>query len=130
VSDKYLDDHKVPWTFRQEPKALLDGRAYVINLGDKRGPGTHWTAGRLTKSALYYADPFGTVLKGWPPKEIKKLAELRGVPTVVNSVCWQQPDTALCGYYAMLFTRAMDKFPDSRVVNQKEFEAALLASVN
>lgn len=79
------------------------GKPFVINLDDKGHGGTHWTAALLRGDTLFYADPFGTVLSGYPPRELGKLTSKK----VVNRIAWQRPETNLCGYYAYLFTKAL-----------------------
>jgi hypothetical protein len=83
---------------------MQSGEPFVINLDDKGGKGTHWTAALLRDRTLFYADPFGTILSGYPPKELR-VPSARKI--VVNRVAWQRPETNLCGYYAYLFTKAL-----------------------
>jgi len=76
---------------------------------------------RYIDGILYYADPFGAALSGYPPKEI-----VRG-PYIVNRIPFQRLDTSLCGYYAIIFAKAMDAIPS--VIPQKVFENILLKAV-
>lgn len=100
-------------------------KAFVINLGNKDSEGTHWVAARKTGGTLMYADPFGTVLKGYPPKELREDPDVKRV--VVNRVSWQRPSTSLCGYYSHLFTKALNDLPED--VTQKELEETLARSI-
>lgn len=97
-----------------------------MNLADSDEPGTHWTVFRIIPSkrgeVIYYADPFGTSLGGFAPRELTQL----GLPIVENSVTFQRPDTALCGYYAVIWARMMDEMPQ---VSRKRFEQLLMESI-
>jgi hypothetical protein len=115
------------WCFRQDSAKLLDGQARVINLGDKHGLGTHWVAARVTDEALYYADPFGLVMKGYPPHELRDISEALGIPCIINRVCFQRPSTALCGYYSLCFAEAMREI--DRKLDQPSFELLLWSSI-
>jgi hypothetical protein len=94
------------------------GKAFVINLDDKCGEGTHWTAARVVDGTLLYADPFGSLLGGFPPKELDGYTK-----RVVNRVAFQRPSTSLCGYYAICFVKAMNAM--MHWPSQGEFEGAL-----
>lgn len=85
------------------------------DIGEK---GTHWVAARWCHGRLYYADPFGTILNGWPPEE---LAQFK--PQTINRIAWQRPESHLCGYYAALFAKAMDNI--KRFTTIGEFENLL-----
>jgi hypothetical protein len=99
------------------------GQAFIINLDDEGNPGTHWTAARYTCGTLYYADPFGTFLNGWPPAELMPIADQR----IVNNIVFQRPQSKLCGYYAICFARAMNHITSP--ISQKEFEQLLYNSI-
>jgi hypothetical protein len=93
----------------------------VINLDDEHNEGTHWTAARVINGILYYADPFGIILNGWPPKELSQY------PVIANRISFQRPSTALCGYYAELFAKKMNEI--DKPISQKAFERALWDSI-
>lgn len=108
------------WAYREQAADMLrDGKACVINLDDMRSVGTHWVAARVINRILYYADPFGTMLQGWPPKELAGLYD----KAVVNRISWQRPSTALCGYYAFCFAMAMDRI--KKPISHDMFEQVL-----
>jgi hypothetical protein len=101
-------------------------RSCIINLADTGSKGTHWTVFRIVpyknKNIIYYADPFGTNLSGFAPEELKI-----GYPIIENRITFQRPKTDLCGYYAILFAKAMDKI--NKHINQKDFEELLFKSI-
>jgi len=118
VTSDYLERYGIPWCYREASGAMAKLKyAFVINLDDMTGPGTHWTTARVVDGVLYYADPFGAFLNGWPP------AELSNYPLIVNRLTFQRPETALCGYYAMLFAKKMDTM--TGLISQKDFEELL-----
>lgn len=112
----------MPWCYRAHSAQLArTGRAFVINLDNDGQKGTHWTAARVVNGVLYYADPFGSILNGWPPEE------LSGYRAIISRVAFQRPSTHLCGYYALLFAQAMDTLHGT--IGQKDFEDLLLQAI-
>jgi hypothetical protein len=125
VDSDWLNEKKVPWCFREDaPNMAASGKAFVINLDDKQNSGTHWVAARLIGDTLFYADPFGTVLNGYPPEELQRISKRQ----VVNSIAWQRPSTNLCGYYAYRFTKALNKMTES--MDQKDLQHLLWMSIH
>lgn len=120
VSSSLIEALGIPWCYRPDsPDMVLSGRAFIINLDERGGKGTHWVAARAAYGTLYYADPFGSILGGYPPREIERAA-----PRVIwNRIAFQHPSTQLCGYYSILFARALDRI--DRELTQKEFEQLL-----
>jgi hypothetical protein len=49
------------------PKRIKSKETGIINLDDKNGPGTHWTAYIKLKSEILYFDSMGNLL---PPREV------------------------------------------------------------
>lgn len=126
MSNVWLENRGTPWCFREDSPSLASkGRAFVINMDDKSGGGTHWTAAKFfpREGVLFYADPFGTVMNGHPPKELAELAN----KIVANRVAWQRPDTNYCGYYAHIFTKALEKMKPSN--NEKDLENTIRESI-
>lgn len=122
ITSRDLEELGIPWCFREASDLLArTGQPFVINLDDRSGPGSHWTAARLYDGVLYYADPFGSILNGWPPKELSRY------PSVVNGISFQRPSTQLCGYYAICFVLAMRTM--DRHMTQKEYETLLHRSI-
>jgi len=99
------------------------GKSFIINLDDETGNGTHWTAARLVDEVLYYADPFGTILNGWPPSELDRVAAIQKV----NRVSFQRPSSTLCGYYSICFALAMDLI--TTPLSRSTFEEVLYKSI-
>jgi hypothetical protein len=125
VSSDWLREKKVPWCFREDCAKLADTEnPFIINLDDKGNGGTHWVAARMIGDTLFYADPFGTMLNGYPPEELQRLAKRQ----VINSISWQRPSTNLCGYYAYRFTKALDKLTQN--MGQKDMEHLLWKSIH
>lgn len=124
MSSEWLEAHGIPWCYRADsPRCASSERAFVINLDDRGQDGTHWVAARRVGDTLFYADPFGTALNGYPPKELSAL-RLR---EVINSKAWQRPSTNYCGYYAACFVKALNDLSAS--ATQKDLEAALWKSI-
>jgi hypothetical protein len=125
VNNEWLERKRVQWCHREDCATLAaSGKPFVINLDDKNGKGTHWVAARLIGKTLFYADPFGSILNGYPPEELQRLAEKQAI----NSIAWQRPKSNLCGYYAYRFTKALEKVTER--TNQKVFQHLLWESIN
>lgn len=62
-------------------------------------------------------------MNGWPPKELSDAYPIQ----VVNRVAFQRPSTSLCGYYSILFAKAMDRMEHH--LTQKGFEKLLHDSI-
>jgi len=124
VSSEYLQSNNIPWCFRVDsPKFAATGKAFVINLDDKGEQGTHWTAARVIDNILYYADPFGTVMNGWPPEELAKYKK-----QIISRIAFQRPKSYFCGYYSMLFCRAMDTIVNP--ISLRKFEEILFKAIS
>jgi len=124
VNSDWLRQKNVPWCYRDDCDTLAaTQKPFIINLDDLGKGGTHWVAARIVGKTLFYADPFGSVLNGYPPKEIHDLAPRH----VVNSIAWQRPSTNLCGYYAYRFTKALSKVTEN--MGQKDLEHLLWLSI-
>lgn len=71
---------------------------YIFNLADEN-PGTHWTGGWVEGKRVVYFDPFGFPA----PEKVKHFFR-----SVDRSMLWsdiqvQNVETAICGYYVLLF---------------------------
>lgn len=71
----------------------------VINLDDKDGQGTHWTAYMVSKRIPYnfYFDSFGMP----PPKEVERFLDSNGKKLLYNSSQIQNITSAACGWYCI-----------------------------
>jgi hypothetical protein len=113
VSAALLERRGRPWAWREDSAQKMFAPPYpglVINIGDKGGAGTHWTAGKYVPEAnqVLYADPFGTILRGHPPSEIAEEAKRRGSRVLANGIAFQRLETDLCGWYSLLFAEALE----------------------
>jgi hypothetical protein len=129
VTSTDLDALGIPWCYRADSaRRAATEEPFIINLDDRGGKGTHWTAacvkadhppGTMTRRyTLYYADPLGTLLNGYPPAELEVYKR-----RIVSRPTFQRPETQLCGYYAICFVDAMREMPAG--LDQKAFEDRL-----
>jgi hypothetical protein len=132
VTGEWLEAHGMPWCFREKSgeMAASSEKPFVINLDDSDGPGTHWTAAGRKGTTLFYGDPFGIILSGYVPEELMELYKRRKHNAIIkhvitNRVAWQRPSTNLCGYYAYLIAKAIDKMSEKGTVAQFERQIAL-----
>ena len=76
----------------------LRNESAIINLDDKNGPGTHWTAYKKTGSHAEYFDSFGNLK---PPPELCKY--LKNSKIYYNHSNYQEFDTVVCGHLCLKF---------------------------
>jgi len=91
------------------PPDLKEG-AYVYNQDSQTGTGTHWCCFCLKKPYIYYVDPFGTDLNGYPPSELRSWGYTHGYTKLyANEEDFQHLKSWLCGWYACYFALKMNK---------------------
>jgi hypothetical protein len=110
ITTRRLDELGVPWAMNGSATALAlakSGIGFILNCDDGSRGGTLWcavvTKGKGEKKRLYYADPLGALLGGFPSKE---LAE--GYQVIPNETTFMRPDANTCGYLSLMFLGAMD----------------------
>ena len=72
--------------------------AYVINLDEYAGVGTHWIALYVKNNEVIYFDSFGVE---HVPKEIKRFIELKNTKTNIFRI--QAHNSIMCGYFCIGF---------------------------
>ena len=72
--------------------------AYVINLDEYAGVGTHWIALYVKNNEVIYFDSFGVE---HVPKEIKRFIELKNTKTNIFRI--QADNSIMCGYFCIGF---------------------------
>jgi len=116
-----LDSLQIPWLIKGQYNRMNDGRAYVVNLN--KAPGSHWIAARKIDDILYYADPLGTLLQGYPPIEM-----LNGIKRMrVNQITYQHPLNNLCGYYAIIMRDILANI--TKDIDQDQFNRILFTNL-
>ena len=83
------------------PKKVKDG-AYVINLDETAGIGTHWIALLCNKNKIVYFDRFGVE---HVPEEIKKFIGHKNIEPNIFRV--QASNSVMCGYFCNGFIDIM-----------------------
>ena len=79
------------------PKKIKDG-AYVINLDEYVGVGTHWIALFWNRSEIVYFDSFGVE---YVPEEIKEFVGNKNIKANIFRV--QANNSVMCGYFCIGF---------------------------
>ena len=79
------------------PLKIKDG-AYVINLDEYAGIGTHWIASFYNRNETVYFDSFGVE---HVPEEIKGFAGNKKI--IANIFRAQANDSVMCGYFSIGF---------------------------
>ena len=98
------------WFMRDNIPASLGDGVYLYNMDSSRGNGSHWMSFCLKKPKIFYYDPFGTDLNGFPPTELRKWGAQNGYKMLVaNEEDMQHIKSWLCGWYAVYFALKMKK---------------------
>ena len=90
----------------------MKGGAYIINLDEYSGIGTHWISLYVKNYNITYFDSFGVE---HIPKEIKKFIDSKNV--ISNIFRIQAYDSILCGYFCTGFINFM--FKDKSLTDYK-----------
>ena len=85
------------------PNKIKDG-AYVINLDEYAGTGTHWITLYVKNNNITYFDSFGVE---HIPKEITKFIDNKNIKTNIFRI--QAYDSTMCGYFCIGFINLMFK---------------------
>ena len=105
IQKYYENESKFNGAFTRDnlPNKIKDG-AYIINLDEDSGIGTHWVALYVKNNDITYFDSFGVE---HIPKEIKKFIDSKNV--ISNIFRIQAYDSILCGYFCIGFINFMFK---------------------
>lgn len=98
---RHIPEMKGVYSRNQIPRSLDVNKAsaFVLNLDDSDGPGTHWVAVYHHPKSEYvdYFDSFGLP----PPLEVQKYTKLK--PIQYNDGMLQDLRSSACGYYCINF---------------------------
>nr|WP_129335180.1 hypothetical protein [Enterobacter cloacae complex sp. 2DZ2F20B] len=73
----------------------------ILNLDNKEGPGTHWTAYKKTRNEVIYFDSYGDLR---PPLELIKYLQSNGFCNIVyNYESLQTFNSINCGHLCLRF---------------------------
>jgi hypothetical protein len=93
------------------PDKLKDGTVMLYNTDTKTGSGKHWQVWCLQKPDIFFFDPFGTKVGGYPPQEIRTWGGSHGYTRLVAyEDDTQHIKSALCGFYSMYVAKKMTKY--------------------
>lgn len=83
------------------PKKIHKNETGVINLDDKDGPGTHWTAYKKFGGQIVYYDSYGNLQ---PPKEAIIYFKSNGSCNIAyNHDSYQSYNSYICGHLCLEF---------------------------
>ena len=113
IQKYYQNEPKFNGVFSRDnfPNKMKDG-AYIINLDEYSGIGTHWISLYVKNYDITYFDSFGVE---HIPKEIKKFIDSKNV--ISNIFRIQAYDSILCGYFCTGFINFM--FKDKSLTDYK-----------
>ena len=98
-----------------------DNQIYFYNLDDKNNTGTHWCLIILQKPYMFYIDPMGTNLNGYPPEELRNYGKQYGYSKIYANEMQIQPVLSnfcghICLYLAFMFQKILGQ------INEKMFD--------
>lgn len=83
------------------PKRIWRTERGIINLDDKNGQGTHWTAYKKTGNSVIYFDSYGNLK---PPQEAIKYFNSNGLCNIIyNHKTHQNYNSYNCGHLCISF---------------------------
>lgn len=110
--DNMLKDNKnyIGTFSRDNTQYLKKNQSLILNLDDKKGNGTHWTAIIKNENGteIYYFDSFGLP----PPQEIVNMYKKKKNKIKYSSNEIQLPSSIMCGYYCVMFIKEYYKGND------------------
>lgn len=92
--------------------------AYVVNLDNHYGMGTHWTCFYKSKNVIYYFDSFGFP----PPQNEIDLFLKKHNKIFYNDIQIQHEKSILCGYFVIAFFLALKVFKGSIAYRIDQFQ--------
>lgn len=102
-----------------------------MNLADDDDNGTHWVCCFIVPELklFYYLDPYGVLLNGIIPNSlIKKYDDYKFIN---NLISYQNLNNDLCGYYSILFAKAINNNKNKFIqLNRDELQKFLYQSIN
>lgn len=78
--------------------------AYIINLDDSDGPGTHWVCCVFLDDCVVYFDSYG-----FPPcsDDVLKWMKSSGKKCMYNTDAYQADKSSACGFFCMMVIRQL-----------------------
>jgi hypothetical protein len=110
VDSNQIEKDGFEWFFRNGLPQTLNDDVYIYNLDSVGRSGTHWTCFVLQFPTIFYYDPFGTGLNGYPPEELRQFGRNNGFKIIyANEWDNQHIKSQLCGYYALYVAHMLKK---------------------
>ena len=98
ISEYYENEPRINGVYsRDNLPANIKKGAYVINLDEYEGAGTHWIALYVKNRKVVYFDSFGVDV----PKEIIKFIKNKDI--IANIFRLQSYDSIMCSYFCIKF---------------------------
>lgn len=108
ISSTQIEEEGFQWFMRNGLPTDLEDGVYLYNLDGKEGSGTHWSCFALRYPSIFYYDPFGTDLNGYPPEELRQFGKRNGFKVIYASEHDNQHlKSYLCGYYSLFIARLL-----------------------
>ena len=103
IQEYYQNEPRFNGVFSRDnlPNTIKNG-AYVVNLDEYRGNGTHWVALCVNNKTIIYFDSFGVENI---PNEIMKFINCKNIITNIYRI--QAYDSIMCGYFCIGFINFM-----------------------
>lgn len=101
--------NSMSWYYRDDLPSTISNGCFIYNLDDTENSGTHWTTVCLRKPIIFYFDPFGTNLSGYPPEDLREWGVKHGFTRIyANEFDIQPIKSWLCGYYALYMAKKLN----------------------
>ena len=90
-------------------KQPLKVGSYVVNLDKDSGNGSHWVALCISPRCIFYIDPLGTELSGFPTKSVVHLSQMLKLPLQASKMNIQPADSNFCGEFSMYIAKRFNE---------------------
>ena len=104
IQKYYKNEPRFNGVYSRDNLSKIKNGAYIINLDEYSGIGTHWVASWVKNDNVTYFDSFGVE---HIPKEIIKFIKYRNIKTNIFRI--QAYDSIMCGFFCIAFIGFMFK---------------------
>ena len=102
IQNYYKNEPRFNGVYSRDDLSKIKNGAYVINLDEYAGIGTHWIALFVKNNDVIYFDSFGVE---YVPQEIKTFIGQKDTKTNVFRI--HDYNSIMCGYFCILFINFM-----------------------
>lgn len=121
ITDKDITNEGFNFFMRNNLPKSMEDQCFIYNLDDKNNGGTHWVCVCVQYPFIFYYDPYGTPLGGYPPQELRDFGIKNHFNSVVCNDKINQPvKSVLCGYFSLYMAKKLQPLIGN--ITEKKFD--------